>query len=120
MKTENVQAKRQAEPDKVYSIPFEVPESLEEAEKAWGPDVTLSNAIQNSRITLQSAMRRGMEKGMTNEQLIEQLKGWKPGVAAGLKVDPEQAIMARAKADPEFRAKLIKDLQAEAKAQAGK
>jgi hypothetical protein len=116
MKTLNVSAKKAKDTSKVYNVPFDVPESVEEAVKVWGAEVLLSNAVANAIVGFQSRIRAGMEKGLSNEDLNVQLKGAKPGVTTGLKIDAEQAIMARAKADPEYRKQLIEKLTAEAKA----
>lgn len=116
MKTVMVSAKKESDVNKIYSVPFDTPETIEEGTKLWGADVLLSNAIANAVVWFQGRIRAAMTKGLTNDEASAQLKGSKPGVAAALKADPEKVLMEKAKADPEYRKKLIALLQAEAKA----
>ena len=118
MKVIMVAGKKEKDPNKIYTCPLEVPESVEEAKKVWGEEATLSNCVANVVISYRGKMMAGMEKGLTNEEVTTQLGNgkWRPGVAAQLKADPEKVLMEKAKADPEYRKKLIALLQQEAKA----
>lgn len=93
------------------SIPM--PETIEEAVQAYGEEAVLSNALAHWRVTLQAAIRSGLKRGETPEQIQERLANAKMGVKVrGAQVDPMQAFLAKFKsATPEEREQLLQMLQ---------
>lgn len=98
-------------PAVVVSVDYS--ETLEEAAQMYGAEAILSNAFANWKVTLQAAIRTGLKKGETQEQLQTRLGSAKMGIAvAGAKVDTEAAYKAKFMAsDPESRKKMIADLR---------
>jgi len=86
------------------TVPFNVPETLEEASKVWGEEVTLSNAVSAAVVSLQAGIRRRIDAGgkatppkdiaEITEIAKSDLANWKPGVAAA-KTDPVDALLAK-------------------------
>jgi len=116
MKKELVSAKVPAKdnkPEMTATIEVQVPETVEEAIKAYGGDAVLSNALANWRVTLQANIRGGLRRGESPKQIQERLKDAKMGVAIkGTKMDPVQAFLAKFQAStPEDQKKLLAELQ---------
>jgi len=112
--------------DYAVSVPFDVPETCEEAKEVWGDSITVSNSIANARIGLQAAIRRRIEKAAAeaekagtelslDEQAIQsELSNYKPGEAAAKK-DPIEALLGKFGSLPEEKqAELLKQLKAKA------
>lgn len=101
-----------------YSISVDNGSTAEEQVALFGGPAVKSNADDSWVITLQSAMRTGMKKGETQEQLQARLGTAKMGVSnKGAKVDPEQMYIAMFKAaTPEKQKEMLKELQAKATA----
>lgn len=110
------------------TVPFDVPETAEEAKEAWGDSVTVSNAIANARIGLQAAIRRRIEKALAEAEkagvepsvdenaISTELAGYKPGEAAAKK-DPIESLLGKFQSLPEDKqAELLKELKNKAKA----
>jgi len=86
------------------TVPFNVPETLEEASKVWGEEVTLSNAVSAAVVSLQAGIRRRIDAGAKatppkdiaeiTDIAKSDLANWKPGVAAA-KTDPVDALLAK-------------------------
>lgn len=129
MKQEMVTAtKKIKDMEYAVSVPFDVPETAEEAKEAWGDSVTISNAIANARIGLQAAIRRRIEKAAAeaekagtevsvDESAIQtELAGYKPGEAAAKK-DPIESLLGKFASLPEEKqAEMLKQLKEKAKA----
>lgn len=129
MKQEQVTATKKIDGvEYVASVPFDVPETTEEMKEAWGDQVAVSNAIANSRVGLQAAIRRRIEKQVKeateagNTPAVDEsgiqtdLAGYKPGEAAPKK-DPVASLLGKFKSLPEEKqAELLKELKAKAKA----
>jgi hypothetical protein len=90
--------------------------AMAEAIQVYGEKAILTNAFANWRVTLQSNIRGGLEKGETAAQIQARLADAKMGVAtAGVKVDPKQAFLAQfASATPEQQKALLAELQSAA------
>jgi len=104
--------------DLVASVEIPMPETVEEAIKAYGGEAVLSNAIANWRVTLQSNIRGGLKRGETPQQIQERLKDAKMGVSVkGAKIDPVQAFLAKFQSStPKDQKKLLAELQKRAAA----
>jgi hypothetical protein len=111
--TIQISAKKQIDnEEKSAVINYDFGETLEEASKMFGAEVVFTNFRANAKITAQAAIRRMLEKGMTQEQIQEKMAGWKPGVAIDTSVDPLTAMMAKyATMSPEDQKKFIEDLK---------
>lgn len=109
------------------TVNFEIPETLKEMGEVWGDQVSVSNAIANSRVGLQAAVRRRLEKqvkeateaGSTpsiDEAGIQaELAGYKPGEVAAKK-DPVESMLGKFQSLPEDKqAELLKELKQKAK-----
>lgn len=92
--------------------------AMAEAIQMFGEKAILTNAFANWRVTLQSNIRSGLERGETAEQLQARLGSAKMGVAqAGVRaatMTVEQQIAQFAAMTPEAQAAFIKQLQAKA------
>jgi|WetSurMetagenome_2_1015567.scaffolds.fasta_scaffold456885_2 hypothetical protein len=84
-----------------------------EAIAAYGEKAILTNARANFVVTLQSNIRAGLKKGEAVSAMQARLKDAKMGVAqAGVKVDAEQAFMAKfATATKEEKAAMLDKLK---------
>lgn len=107
-----VQAKKEIDgEEKNHSMMFDFGEDMEDAAQKFGADVVFTNFRASAKITLQAAIRRLLEKGLTAEQINEKLLSWKPGVALDRTIDPITAFMAKwATMPPEEREKMLDTL----------
>ena len=98
------------------TVTVQTGETLEEMVQMFGAEAVKSNAESNWVVTLQSAVRAGLRRGETQEQIQARLGNAKMGVkVVGAKVDPYQAYIAMyASATPEAQKKMIAELQARA------
>lgn len=77
-------------------ISFDFGKDLDEAREKFGDEVVFSNFKGAAVITAQAAMRRRLEQGKSAEQIAEEMKSWKPGVAlARGAADPAAALLAK-------------------------
>lgn len=98
---------------KEVTIVTDLGENLADAVAKFGEDVVFSNFCQSAVITAQAAMRRGLEKGKTNEEIVGYMAGWKPGVQLQRQVDPLGALLSRVdKMSDEEKAAIIEQLMA--------
>lgn len=91
-------------------------ETAAEKIQMFGDEAVSSNADSNWAVTLQGAIRSGIRRGETQEQIQSRLGSAKMGVkVTGAKVDPVQAYLAQfASATPEAQKKMLAELQARA------
>jgi len=104
--------------NKEATITISVPETGEEALQMFGGEAVKSNAIRNWIVTIQAGVRRGLEKGKSEDELKTVFKSAKMGavtmVGGGI-VDPLQAALAKsATMTPEELQAFIKQLQSQA------
>lgn len=81
--------------DKSAAIAYDFGASLSEATDKFGEDVVFTNFKRTATITAQAAMRRMLEGGKTEDQIVQAMAGWKPGVALERTVDPVGALESR-------------------------
>lgn len=77
------------------AIAYDFGETLEDAVAKFGADVVFTNFKRTATITAQAAMRRELEGGKGEEEIVAKMAGWKPGVAMERVVDPVGTITAR-------------------------
>lgn len=97
--------------EKVVTVSFDMPETLEGLTEKFGAEVVASAAIDSFTISVQSLIRRHFEK--SQEEIEAAVAAWQPGVrTAGVKKSPvEKARDALSKMSPEDRAALFASLQ---------
>lgn len=102
---------------KECKVNVNMPENINEAIEAFGAENVLSNALSNWTVTLQSAARRYMRAGKTQEEVQALLVNAKMGAALERVSDPKAAMLAKFQSmTNEERSAFIKELQAKAKA----
>ena len=104
--------KEKGTPEMSAQITVDAPETAAEAIKVFGDEAVLTNANANWIVTLQSAIRGGLRRNETQEQMQARLGGAKMGVTnKAAVVDPQQAFMAMfASATPEKQKEMLKQL----------
>uniref|UniRef100_A0A6M3KY89 Uncharacterized protein n=2 Tax=viral metagenome TaxID=1070528 RepID=A0A6M3KY89_9ZZZZ len=106
------------EKDQVAVVTITDGETAAEQVKLFGDEAVKSNASSNWDVTIQAAIRRGLNTGKTQAQIQEELKDAKMGVKmSGGRVDTLNAFLAGfASATPEDQAKMVADLKKKAAA----
>lgn len=119
MKTQVVKARDGKEKDaKEVQVNIQVPETCEEAIQVFGAENVLSNALANWTVTLQSAIRRYLRAGKTQEEIQGLLANAKMGAALERISDPKAAMLAKFNSmSQEEKAAFIAELQAKAAGQ---
>uniref|UniRef100_A0A6H2A541 Uncharacterized protein n=1 Tax=viral metagenome TaxID=1070528 RepID=A0A6H2A541_9ZZZZ len=94
------------------TIYVNAPETLEEAEKAYGAEEVLSNAIANWKVTIQAGIRRMLAGGSVQDTIQAAYKDCKMGTALARVSDPRAAIIAKwGSMSKEERASMLADLK---------
>jgi len=98
---------------KTATIVVQTGSTIKEMVEMFGEEAVRSNASSNWTVTLQSAIRSGLRRGETQEQIQARLGSAKMGVKmVGGKVDPIQAFLAKFQSStPEEQKKLMAELQ---------
>ena len=97
---------------KSLTVSYDFGNNLQDAVARFGEDVVFSNMQQSMKISLQALIRRGFDKGVTDEEITAQAAAWKPGVAAQRQSDPVAAVLSKwATLSPEKKAELLKQLK---------
>ena len=98
------------------TVQVDYAETLAEAQKMFGDEPTLSQALKSWVVSLQSNIRGGLKRGEDQATMQARLGSAKMGIAtAKASVDPEQAFLAKyAMATPEDRKTMRKKLEAAA------
>ena len=90
--------------------------SVEAAVEMFGAEVVYSGFVRSAVITAQSILRKGIETGLTDDEVISKLDGWKPGVSLTRVVDTTAAFLRKFEAmTPEEQAAEIAKLKARIK-----
>jgi hypothetical protein len=97
------------------SIAYDFGSNCDEAVEKFGDEAVFSAFVSKSVITAQSAMRRFMEAGLSDEEIQAKMDTWKPGVAMERTVDPVAALMGKfGSMTAEEQQELLSKLQARA------
>ena len=87
-------------------------DDLPNAVDMFGDAVVLSNFKASAKITAQSAIRRYLKAGKSQEEVVSLMKTWKPGVAIERISDPVAAFKAKfASMSKEEQAAALEDLK---------
>jgi hypothetical protein len=99
--------------DKESIITYDFGGDLDGAIALFGKEVVYANFVRSSVITAQAAMRRFMEDGKAQDEIVGKMAGWKPGVPLERVVDPIAATLSRfASMTPEEQIELLNKLKA--------
>lgn len=91
---------------------YDFGDSLAQAVELFGEEVVFSNMRQSMKISLQALIRRGIEKGQSDEEIIAAAAAWKPGVASERQSNPVAAVLSKwATLDDATKAELLKKLK---------
>ena len=73
-----------------------VPEHAEEMMAVWGGDVVYTKTLQAVKIDFQAVIRRLLEAGLSEAEIREKVKDWKPGtVLERAPSDPVAALIGK-------------------------
>jgi len=97
--------------EKKASVSYNFGATCKEAIQMFGAQVVHSNFIAKAKITAQAAMRRMLEAGKSQEEIVTAISNWKPGVAMERVHDPVGSLLSAfpsmdEKAQDELLAKL--------------
>ena len=81
--------------DKAAAIAYDFGDTLKDSVEKFGEAVIFTNFKRTAVITAQAAMRRMLEGGKTEEQIVEAMGTWKPGVALDRTVDPVGSLVSK-------------------------
>ena len=95
------------------TVDYDLPEDLDGLVKKFGAEVIAANAAGAIVISLQSFLRRHIEKGTKHEDIQKEVHAWKPDVRTTVKQNAfEKASSSLDKLSPEERKALLAKLQA--------
>jgi len=96
--------------DRVVSVAYDLPETLEGLTEKFGADAVASAATDSFTISVQSLIRRHFDK--SQEEIQAAVDAWQPGVrTAGVKKTPLEKAQAALRAmSAEDRAELLRAL----------
>ena len=77
------------------TVSYDFGENLQDAVAKFGEEVVFTNMQQSMKISLQALLRRGFDKGQSDEEIAAAAGAWKPGVASQRTTDPVSAITAK-------------------------
>ena len=103
---------------RAVSADFDFGATLDETVEIFGVKVVHGRAVQKLKIAVQD-YGRGLleadgEDALTDEEVVEKLMVWKPGITAPRSRDKKTSIINKVRQlSPEERAQLIAELQAE-------
>ena len=109
--TEITATKQIGDVEKSATIAFDFGADVNAAIEKFGAEVVFSNFKRSAVITAQAAIRRYMEAGKTQEEIVEAMKAWAPGVSLERSIDPVKALQNRfATMSPEEQQALVAQL----------
>lgn len=92
------------------SISYNVGETVEEAVSMFGEKAVLDCFVAALKIQAQSAMRRGLENGLPNDEIVSMMSSWRPGQRLVRGYDPLTELKKRLPNLSEEDKKLLKQL----------
>ena len=96
------------------TVSYDFGDNLAQAVEKFGEEVVFTNMQQSMKISLQALLRRGFDKGQSDEEIATAAAAWKPGVASQRTTDPVSTITAKwATLDPKKKAELLAQLKAQ-------
>ena len=99
--------------DRVATVNFDMPESVEALVEKFGADVIASKAIAALTIDLQALIRRSLEGGKTDAEIQDIVSNWKPGERITIAKDPMAAALSLFKTkSPEEQEAFLAELRA--------
>lgn len=99
--------------DRVASVQYDMPESVDALVERFGADVIASKAISALTIDLQALIRRSLEGGKTDAEIQDLVNSWKPGERITIAKDPMAAALAVFKTKtPEEQEAFLAELRA--------
>lgn len=114
--TEITAKKKIGDVDKAATTTYDFGENVQDMINKFGAEVVLSNARANMVITAQSAMRRYLEGGKSQEEIAGIMKSWKPGVALARQVDLVAPLVSQwGSFTPEKQAEILRTLKSAGK-----
>ena len=115
MKKYEITAKSSKVEGREPTIQWDGPETVSEAVEMYGEEVVFNKFLAAVKIDLQSAIRRGLEKGFTDADIAANLAGWRPQTGrGGGGFDAEAAFLAKYRAaDKEEKKRLLALLKGE-------
>jgi len=97
--------------DKLYTVKYNIPDTLEEAVAALGDEVVYSRFKQSLVIDLQSFMRTQIKKDdATLDSIQEAVSEWSPGVRAAAKPLSEKIEELLQRMSPEERTAFLEEI----------
>jgi hypothetical protein len=75
-----------------FKTEFDFGDNLDEAVSMFGAEVVFAGFVSDEVIALQGAIRDGLVKGKTEDEIKALVDGWKPGVARPRIIDPVAVI----------------------------
>lgn len=94
----------------LYTVQFDVPETIEAAEERWNPDVVYSRFRAQLIVDLQGFMRGLIKQGKTAAEIQDGVDKWEPGVKVRGKPAAEKVRELFAKLSVEEKAELLAQL----------
>lgn len=91
---------------------YDFGEDVNKAVELFGAEVVYSGFVRSAVITAQSILRKGIESGLPDADVVAKLEGWKPGVSLTRVVDTTAAFLRKFEAmSPEEMAATIASLK---------
>lgn len=81
--------------DKAAAVAYDFGATLEEAIEKFGADVVFTSFKRTAVITGQAAIRRMLEGGKGEEEIVAAMGDWKPGVALTGSIDPVASLISK-------------------------
>ncbi len=79
----------------------------------FGEKVVYTNFKKAAKIAAQNIMRRYLDNGMPNEEIIAKMSGWNPGVSMERVSDPVASLLGKfASLSPEAKEGILEKLMA--------
>ena len=98
------------------AIAYDFGENLADGVEKFGEEVVFTNFKRTAVITAQAAIRRALEGGKAEEEVVSMMANWKPGIALERTIDPVASLIGRWDGySQEEQAEILKKLKKKAK-----